>query len=290
MILAVWFGLAFRYNYDAATSEPSEGSSEIASAPSAPPGTNTESPNTDLTNAIGNTTNALTNLATQTTNAPGDVTNAASAGTNVATAEIATNAPDAKHKRKVMRNLTPTETASAKSAMIGYLRRFDCGPDRVGIAHHVRCDSSRRLPGDGLFAHGRRRRDARPNVEEAEALWANAKYLEAIQLLREYLKKNPREMHAALRIAEIYEKDLRNYLAAGSEYEEVLKHKFARREVGLVRDSSLQSLFQVESTGRHWRSCTASSGEYADRRARQKSAGSPGHAGTGRRTAIRRIR
>ena len=32
--------------------------------------------------------------------------------------------------------------------------------------------------------------------------------------MREYLKKNPREQHAALRIAEIYEKDLQNNLAA----------------------------------------------------------------------------
>ncbi len=44
-------------------------------------------------------------------------------------------------------------------------------------------------------------------------------------MLRDYLKKNPRELHAALRIAEIYEKDLKNYLAAALEYEEVLKHK-----------------------------------------------------------------
>jgi tetratricopeptide (TPR) repeat protein len=43
--------------------------------------------------------------------------------------------------------------------------------------------------------------------------------------MRDYLKKNPREQHVAIRIAEIYEKDLGNYLAAALEYEEVLKHK-----------------------------------------------------------------
>src|SRR6266540_2284702 len=55
--------------------------------------------------------------------------------------------------------------------------------------------------------------------------WADGHHLEAIRLMREYLQKNPREQHVALRIAEIYEKDLQNYLAAALEYEEVLKHK-----------------------------------------------------------------
>jgi TolA-binding protein len=64
-----------------------------------------------------------------------------------------------------------------------------------------------------------------PEYDEAEKVWANGNFLEAIGLLREYLKKNPREQHVAIRIAEIYEKDLGNYLAAALEYEEVLKHK-----------------------------------------------------------------
>jgi hypothetical protein len=64
-----------------------------------------------------------------------------------------------------------------------------------------------------------------PEYEEAERVWANGKHLEAVQLLRDYLKKNPAQIHAALRIAEIYEKDLANYLAAALEYEDILKHK-----------------------------------------------------------------
>jgi tetratricopeptide (TPR) repeat protein len=64
-----------------------------------------------------------------------------------------------------------------------------------------------------------------PEYEEAEQVWANGQFLEAIQLMRDYSKKNPRELHVALRIAEIYEKDLNNYLAAALEYEEVIKHK-----------------------------------------------------------------
>ena len=62
-----------------------------------------------------------------------------------------------------------------------------------------------------------------PGYEQAEAEWANGRFLEAVQLMRDYLKENPREQHVALRIAEIYEKDLQNFLAAALEYEEVLK-------------------------------------------------------------------
>jgi tetratricopeptide (TPR) repeat protein len=66
---------------------------------------------------------------------------------------------------------------------------------------------------------------ANPDYEKAEEEWAKGNFLDAIQLLRDYLKLNPREQHVALRIAEIYEKDLQNYLAAALEYEEVLKQK-----------------------------------------------------------------
>lgn len=64
-----------------------------------------------------------------------------------------------------------------------------------------------------------------PEYEHAEQVWANGNHLEAIQLMRDYLKKNPREQYVALRIAEIYEKDLKNPLAAALEYEEILKQK-----------------------------------------------------------------
>jgi TolA-binding protein len=64
-----------------------------------------------------------------------------------------------------------------------------------------------------------------PEYEEAERVWASGKHLEAIQLMRDYLKRHPREQYVALRIAEIYETDLRNYLAAALEFEEVLKKR-----------------------------------------------------------------
>jgi hypothetical protein len=73
---------------------------------------------------------------------------------------------------------------------------------------------------------------ADPEYDIAEQTWANGQHLEAIAMMREYLKKNPREQHVALRIAEIYEKDLHNPLAAALEYEEVLQHKLAPERWG----------------------------------------------------------
>jgi len=73
---------------------------------------------------------------------------------------------------------------------------------------------------------------ASPDYEKAEEEWAKGNFLDAIQLLREYLKQNPREQHVALRIAEIYEKDLENFLAAALEYEEVLKQKLPAERWG----------------------------------------------------------
>ena len=71
-----------------------------------------------------------------------------------------------------------------------------------------------------------------PEYEEAEQVWANGQHLDAIRLMREYLTKNPREQYVALRIAEIYEKDLKNDLAAALEYDEILKHKLPPQRWG----------------------------------------------------------
>jgi hypothetical protein len=71
-----------------------------------------------------------------------------------------------------------------------------------------------------------------PEYEEAERVWSTGQHLDAIQLMRDYLKKHPREQYVALRIAEIYEADLRNYLAAALEYEEVLKKRLPTERWG----------------------------------------------------------
>lgn len=62
--------------------------------------------------------------------------------------------------------------------------------------------------------------------EKAEEAWARGDYLQAIELLREYLKRYPKRIHAKFRIAEIYESDLNNPIAAALEYEEILQHRF----------------------------------------------------------------
>jgi TolA-binding protein len=71
-----------------------------------------------------------------------------------------------------------------------------------------------------------------PEYDRAEQVWADGRHLEAIQLMRDYLKRHPRELYVALRIAEVYEKDLGNYLAAALEYEEVLKHRLRPEQWG----------------------------------------------------------
>jgi hypothetical protein len=82
-----------------------------------------------------------------------------------------------------------------------------------------------------------------PDYEAAEAEWAKGNHLDSIGLMRDYLKRNPSEQHAALRIAEIYEKDLGNYLAAALELEEVLQTKLPREKWGwtAIRLSNLYS-------------------------------------------------
>lgn len=71
-----------------------------------------------------------------------------------------------------------------------------------------------------------------PEYEAAEQEWSNGNYLEAISEMREYLKHNPSEQYVALRIAEIYEKDLGNHVAAAMELEEVLGKRLPREKWG----------------------------------------------------------
>jgi tetratricopeptide (TPR) repeat protein len=61
--------------------------------------------------------------------------------------------------------------------------------------------------------------------EDAEAIWADGAYVDAIDSFREYIKVYPGEYHAYKRIAEIYEKDLGSFRAAALEYEEMLEMK-----------------------------------------------------------------
>lgn len=71
-----------------------------------------------------------------------------------------------------------------------------------------------------------------PEYDAAEAEWAKGNHLDAINMLRDFLKRNPSQQHAAIRIAEIYEKDLGNFLAAALELEEVLTKRLPREKWG----------------------------------------------------------
>ena len=68
--------------------------------------------------------------------------------------------------------------------------------------------------------------------EEAEKLWANGEPIQAVELFRVYLKKFPKNVHANFRIAEIYEKDLSNFVAAALEYEDLLAKNLPRERWG----------------------------------------------------------
>ncbi len=86
-------------------------------------------------------------------------------------------------------------------------------------------------------------KDKAPEYDAAEEEWAKGNHLDAITMMREYLARNPNEQYVSLRIAEIYEKDLGNYLVAAMEYEEVLKKKLPREKWGwtALRLSNLYS-------------------------------------------------
>ena len=71
-----------------------------------------------------------------------------------------------------------------------------------------------------------------PEYEEAEKTWAKGEYLDAIRMLRDYLNRHPREQYVSLRIAEIYEDNLGNHLAAALEYEEILKKRLPHERWG----------------------------------------------------------
>jgi hypothetical protein len=176
---------------------------------------------TILTNVV---TNAVSSTTTITTNA------VAATDTNVA-AVVSNPAPAVVKNVPKLSDRTvpgvPGENSSKRhfGRMIAYLGAFLLSTIFLGLM--IAQDVSQTLgsksvqflfndEGDGMRA---------PEYEDAEAKWANGDYLEAVQLMRDYYKSNPSEIYVALRIAEIYEKDLQNFLAATLEYEAILEHR-----------------------------------------------------------------
>lgn len=75
------------------------------------------------------------------------------------------------------------------------------------------------------FIQGGRPALATAELEQAQQLRAQGRPLDAIGVLREFVQQHPHEWEVMARIAEIYNHDLGNYLAAALEYEELIKHK-----------------------------------------------------------------
>ena len=166
---------------------------------------------TESTNAV-----VATNAADAT-----NVVAESDAGTNT----VATNAPAA---RKDPPGDDSAEVAGVSTRGFSRMVTYGLGllVFAIGLAVLLAYDISHLLAAraeHALFADEGAPVD--PEYEQAEELWKDGKYLEALNAMREYLKKHPREQYVALRIAEIYEENLANPLAAALEYEEVLKKK-----------------------------------------------------------------
>jgi len=202
VFLVIWFAYGFYRNYN---------NMRIAQATPVEETNATAEPATNPVSA--------TNGTIVTTNADGT--------TNVAAAAQDTNQPPVTNNatKKLAHKEAKAATHASGGSVMGYLAAFIISAIMLGllIAYDVTQYMGNQAV-DFLFNdNGEGQRD--PEYEHAEQVWANGNHLEAIQLMRDYLKRNPREQYVALRIAEIYEKDLKNPLAAALEYEEILKQK-----------------------------------------------------------------
>ena len=238
--LAIWFGRDFYLSYTR-IGRPAGGGTNAPPelATNAGPDQTTNTAPEASTNAAAGRTNAAVPAPPPAVATNQSATNASAAndasGSNVAQSPVtpatpATNAPGS----DAVAAEAPTAAAGVLSPnaaqggfSVKYLLAFLGALAGLGIliAYDVTQFLGARVA-DYLFDdRGEGMRD--PAYERAEQTWVNGKPLEAIEMMREYLKTHPREQYVALRIAEIYEKDLQNYVAAALEYEEVLKRKLS---------------------------------------------------------------
>jgi tetratricopeptide (TPR) repeat protein len=163
---------------------------------------------------------------TETTNAAVEITNAipdtnAAAATNIAV-EVKKDSDETPAAGVSTRNVSRMVTYG-----LGFIVFF------IGLAALIAYDVSHVVAAkayETLFNDNGKPDD--PEYEKAEQMWTNGQYLDAVRAMREYLERNPREQYVALRIAEIYDENLNNPLAAALEYEEVLKKKLPRDRWG----------------------------------------------------------
>lgn len=243
VIFAAWFGWSFYVNYSAVSiSGADDGALDArvaAATGGAPQGNKGDAPavdsdggtNAPVTNAVAAAGDSETNTVAPPTDSDTNATLTADSANSTNPPAKATKVSASKKKGSKTANLIKAKevkkatTAETRHTMMrslgGLLAAFIC----LGILFAY--DVSRYMAGrsvDMLFDDdGTSNKD--PEYERAEQVWAEGHPMEAIEMMRNYLKKNPREQYVALRIAEIYEKDFKNYLAAAMEYEEVLKKK-----------------------------------------------------------------
>ncbi len=165
-------------------------------------------------------------------NAPASPSSTAQQG-----AGAATNAPDAgemtpEQEPVPLRNTTVVAVKGgfARVFLWGFLGVASLVGLGVLVAHDIAQYAADRTAGAMFDDEGEDLPES--TYDLVEKAYGEGDYLEAVRLLREYLKENPRAVHAQIRIAEIYEKDLHNPLAAALEYEEVLQHNFEAERKG----------------------------------------------------------
>jgi TolA-binding protein len=169
--------------------------------------------------------------------APASSTNAAAAAGTAATnglASAATNPVVSAGGTNIAGTSSPAAKGAPAAKGKGFPWLAGFVASLIGLAGLLAWEVSRwfsRRTGDLLLSENApATTDA--EYEAAEAEWANGNHLEAVRQMREYLDKNPSEQYAAIRIAEIYEKDLHNYVAATLELEEVLTKRLSREKWG----------------------------------------------------------
>ena len=268
LILSAWFAWGFYSNYSAVTKAAAEGG---ANPPAATPDTAANTNNPANTNAATNAAAAPeTNAASapETNAAATPETNAATAPDTNAAATTGASAPSnqangpAPVPQAIPKPAAVPDASLARGSMIGYLAALVGALIGLGllIAHDVTQYAGSQAVDFLLNDVGEAFRD--PEYERAEAEWANGKYLDAIQMMRNFLEKNPRAIHAAVRIAEIYEKDLKSDLAAALEYEEVLKHKLPAEKWGWTAIHLCNLYSRLNQTGKSQALLRRVAGEY----------------------------
>ncbi len=211
--LAVFFGLRFAHGFSARMDASAQRFDSLL-APA-----NVEAPAAEA--VPSGATDPRTDGGTNDT--PEAPASAVASATNVPAAMTATNAPAGGRSKttapapaaKPARSSLGLDAALALAGVLGLalLLARDFSHYAAVRTHQFMYNEEGKGIGDPLY-------------EQAEQTWANGDHLEAVRLLRDYVARNPRELHARLRIAEIYEKDLNNPLAAALEYEEILKTRF----------------------------------------------------------------